>query len=622
MKMRKHAGHSRRAIVFALVALAITHMIQPSSALAQRGTGQLILQLAAVGDAQPQIPMLGPFGIEISRMVDGLEERFHSQSVRQLDTVSIAAPQGVYKVYAQDQETGIIVADDNHGEGYTLVAGQSITVPLLEKLDFSRRFGDSMASLRDLMTLAGDTAREWEHIPDEIVVKFHPDVSLATIHRLMRESRTTVRKRYARMGVYRMQVLAGQTVEGAAAFYTRQGPIEYAEPNAILRLALEPTEWSTSIPQRYWALHEDSHDRDIDAPEAWDVQVGTPSVVVAVIDTGIDLNHPDLQNRIWVNDDPPGDADGDGDPDDDQNGYVDDTHGWYFNNLGLESGDVADYMGHGTHVAGIVGAQANNGERHAGVCWNCRIMAVKIDLAPDRIFGATEGAAAIRYAADNGAAVINMSWGGGIDSTTIRNALEYAHSQRKVLVAATGNDGDPQLIYPARYGQVMAVGNLMRFNSDIDGDGTVDHVLSINAGSNYENKVNLIVAPGTFIYSTMPTYHVSMNDEDYEQDYDYATGTSMAAPFASGVAALVLSEAQQRGISLDSNSVYWILEFSADYIPDPDWDGQDDTILGTDPPRNVYVGYGKVNAYSAASALFPPSVNIIDLLMVAPSAGL
>lgn len=259
---------------------------------------------------------------------------------------------------------------------------------------------------------------------------------------------------------------------------------------------------------------------------------GDSSVVVAIIDTGVDYNHPDLKANMWVNTkEIPGNG-----IDDDGNGYVDDVYGAStISDERFHSGDPMDDHGHGTHVAGIIAA-SNNKEGIVGVAYNSKIMAVKAGQASG-IFNQSDIAEAIIYAYENGADVINMSFGGSACSIAVQDALETAYT-RCVLVASAGNDGLPneKLVdsylapipnYPAALPYVIGV---MSVNA-----------LGVESGfTNYDayayNPVEYeLYAPGEAILSTLPN-----------KRYGKLSGTSMAAPIVSGAAALLRSYFKDR----------------------------------------------------------------------------
>jgi len=262
----------------------------------------------------------------------------------------------------------------------------------------------------------------------------------------------------------------------------------------------------------------------IKMPEAWAIEKGSEDVAIAIIDGGIDYNHIDLQSKIWIN---KGEIPDNG-IDDDNNGYVDDFRGWDFADAPTLPGrrdyterdnDPLDETGHGTHVAGIAGAAVNNGVGVAGVAWNCKLMALRAGFSTIQgtFLQDDDVSAAIVYAADNGAKVINMSWGDEVSAFVIRDAVNYAYSKGCVLAAATGNNSKTIVIYPAALKNVIAV-------AGSDGLGEVAHWSNSNAAVD-------IAAPGTRVLST------TINNE-----YRVLTGTSMATPHIAAVAALLFSK--------------------------------------------------------------------------------
>ncbi|BBD58390.1 peptidase [Nostoc sp. HK-01] len=278
----------------------------------------------------------------------------------------------------------------------------------------------------------------------------------------------------------------------------------------------------------------------VNSPEVWARGYTGQGVVVAVIDSGVDINHSDLRNNIWRN---TGEIAGNG-IDDDRNGYIDDVNGWNFgqnqNNNNVLPGTTSRGQTHGTHVAGTIAA-SNNGVGITGVAHQSRIMAIRMGDVDDqgRFTNAGSLAAAIRYAVDNGANVINMSLG-WTDSTELRDALAYAASRNVITVSAAGNSslaspGTPAY-YATQYGLSVGAIDINRNIADF----------SNRAGTN--NAIQHIVAPGVQIYSTIPG-----------NSYGFSSGTSMAAPHVAGVVALMLSanrnltHAQVRSILTDSS---------------------------------------------------------------------
>lgn len=251
-----------------------------------------------------------------------------------------------------------------------------------------------------------------------------------------------------------------------------------------------------------WGLNSPA-DVDIDAPEAWAVTTGSASTIVAVLDSGIDLNSSEFAGRLWLN---PG-ASRPGKP----------VYGWNF--VG-KNGNVQDDYGHGTHVAGVLGA-ANDGRGIVGVDWNARIMPLKV--LNSRGEGAIQDTVdAIHFAVDNGARVINASWSIDESDAQLYNAIAYAASKNVVFVASAGNGGadiDAKPTYPAAYRlpNVIVV-------------GAVDPAGNLASFSNYGASTVDVAAPGVDVYSAFAS----------RTGYTTLSGTSMAAPHVSGVVSLLV----------------------------------------------------------------------------------
>ncbi|WP_287152611.1 DUF5719 family protein [Candidatus Solincola tengchongensis] len=533
----------------------------------------------------------------------------------------------------------------------------------------------------------------------------------------------------------------GLSVEGAL-FLLRSLPwVEYAEPNYLRRALYIPDDPRFG---QQWGFHNTgqviggvagSVDADIDAVEAWDLERGlSRRPVVAVIDTGIDLGHPDLDGNLWINED---EVPGNG-LDDDGNGYVDDRNGYnmagishlyqnnwayrlgsdqdhllfaqsitgtgdYLSSVGMvprrignpalpftisvraslsgpdlasavvQPSEVSPYLGtlvekplssrvrlaagvtyylvistsqldasnhyilymnyqdpenpgewhdlyqdgsgwryfqsssrwergnfdfcfrtnpnfvprddngHGTHCAGIAGAETGNGTGVAGTCPGARIMALKAGDSSGMLYSA-DWIEALRYAVDNGARVVSMSFGGTAYSAAEQDSVNYAWSRGAVLCAAAGNTGDETMVYPAGYEHVLGV-------------GATDNRDQVADFSTYNGSVDLS-APGVYVMSTVPTYPVAFTAYGIPLDYTYGSGTSMATPMAAGVAALM----RARSPSLTPERIVELLQGSA----------EDRGV----PGRDDYYGWGRLNARRALEAVLPP---LLD--SVVPASG-
>ncbi|UCD16743.1 MAG: S8 family serine peptidase [Candidatus Zixiibacteriota bacterium] len=324
-------------------------------------------------------------------------------------------------------------------------------------------------------------------------------------------------------------------------------------------------------------------DADIDAFEVFNAPPdNTRTIVVAIIDTGIDLDHPDLAGRIWtnVNEIP------DNGLDDDHNGYVDDIQGWDFcSPTGPvtfdEDNDPTDSHGHGTHCAGIVTAVGDNAEGIAGIVADCRIMPLK--FGP--VLLSSLAARAVVYAADNGTDVISMSFGYPWPVQVLEDALAYARAKGVILCASSGNDGDEYPNYPAAYSGVIAVGATTSSDEVADFSTYGDHLDVCAPGQ----SILSLRADTTDMYAESAEPNVHIIDEHYY----LASGTSMSCPAVAGIAGYM--RAVSSGLSPDQ--AQGILESTAYDIIDPYGSGQ------SYPGWDKYTGHGRVNLHDALIAV-------------------
>ena len=377
---------------------------------------------------------------------------------------------------------------------------------------------------------------------------------------------------------YLLQFNTDQEIDKLIAHYEQSGIFEYVEPDFVghaasfMQLGFQPNDPFYS---RQWYLGNDGsfdlaparEGADINMELAWDVEQGDKNVIVAILDTGVKLDHTEFQGRIWVNklEMPNG-------VDDDRNGFIDDGQGWNFvddNNL------LHDQSGHGTHVTGVLAASGNNGTGYAGVDWNCSLMICKV-LDNDLSGFYSWWINAIYFAVDNGADVINMSLGGEAYSRSLEEAVNYAHDNGVVVVASAQNFNADQTFYPAGYSNTIAVGA-----TDPDDSRSTAFLGSSSAGSNYGQHID-VVAPGNYIFGLS---HVS------NANYDVLLGgTSQSAPMVSGLMALLKAQDPGRSAEDLANIVF---STSDDRVGNPEED-----IPGWD----AFYGFGRINAFKALNA--------------------
>ncbi len=399
------------------------------------------------------------------------------------------------------------------GERLVHVCGLVVLVLVLGagSLPMSSAFGAAApippdaACRQSLFPGSASDAAAPQFAPDELLVRFRPGVGHGRSEEILAAEGAASLRAVPKLDVRVVRVPPGLTVERAIERLSRMPEVEYAEPNYTLH-ALQSSDPGLS---HQWAPQK------IGAPAAWGITSGSPAVIIAVVDTGIDYRHPQLAPNIWSNS---GEVPGNG-VDDDHNGLKDDIRGWdYANN---DADPLDDHM-HGTHVSGIAAAILDDDpEGMAGVCPSCTLMPVKV-LAADGSGSLDKAASGIIYAADNGARVINLSLGAPSGTTTLENAINYAWDHGVLVVAAAGNDAAEKMLYPAGYPNTMAVAST--------GDADL-HSCYSNTGYGYV----AVAAPGEKIYST------TLVDAEGKPTYAAYSGTSMASPHVSGLAGLLFS---------------------------------------------------------------------------------
>lgn len=355
-----------------------------------------------------------------------------------------------------------------------------------------------------------------------VLIRFKDTSDTATRDALCRKVGLGAMQTYSTVPGLALVHVAGNPMDAIAQLRANVA-IDYIEPNYMYYRQATPDD---PLFSQLWGMNQAANN-DIDAPEAWDIYTGDPNYRVAIIDTGIDFNHPDLQGNIWVN---PGETPNDG-IDNDGNGYIDDVSGWDFTGTGLgtkfANGDnnPQDGDGHGTHVAGTIAGKGNNAVGVAGVVWGAKIVPLK--FLDDTGSGSTANAIlAVDYCRINGIKLSNNSWGGGGSSTALRTAISNVGAADHLFVAAAGNsawniDGILKS-YPASYNLANQI-NVAATTST----GTMASF------SNYGLTSVHVGAPGNAIVSTYSTTVVGSTG------YASLSGTSMASPHVTGVAALL-----------------------------------------------------------------------------------
>ena len=385
----------------------------------------------------------------------------------------------------------------------------------------------------------------------DVIVRFRPGTSLAALGETLDGARTVARASTALSRLVLVSPQAGETVDDAVARLSADSNVEFAEPNMTVHLA------TTAPNDPYYTGGQQTSLSQIGVPTAWDTTTGSTSVIVAVLDTGVDATHPELAGRVVA-------------------GYD------FINN----DTNASDDHWHGTFVAGIIAANTNNGTGIAGVCWSCKIMPVKVldSSGSGSMFQLEQG---IDWAVAHGAKVINMSLGGAASDPGLQTSIDNAWNSGVVLVAAAGNHDPAQadsasnpyeVMYPAAANHVLAVSALAT-----DGTTKADF-------SNFGPQVG-VAAPGTSIVSLACNCGTILAAGS-KGGYIGGSGTSFASPEVAGVAALMVAAGQTNNAAIVST-----LESTATDIDAAGFDNN--------------TGYGRINAALAvAGDTTPPSVSI------------
>lgn len=388
--------------------------------------------------------------------------------------------------------------------------------------------------------------------PGVLLVKFNGDLSASMAQDVMQAYGATFERNLLVEGVQVWRVAEGQELSLAARM-TADPRIAYAEPDYRYSVWVAPRDAAVT-PNDPGYSSQWAHPK-INSPQAWDITQGSASVVIAIVDTGVDAGHPDLSSKLVTGYDA---IDGDNNP--------------------------RDGHGHGTHVSGIAAAHTNNGVGVAGLGWNASIMPIRV-LGDDGSGWSSDIAEGVTWAYQHGAKIINLSLGGPDPSQTMQDTVNNAHNAGALVIAAMGNarEDDNPTSYPAAYNNVFAVAATAP-------DDTFSYF------SQYGPHCD-IAAPGgemgylhdpNGIYSTMPTYNVTMVTQNgYNKNYDFVHGTSQATPYVSGLAALIWSLDD----SLTPDEVQQIIEDTAVDLGPAGWDKD--------------YGHGRIDAYAAVQAVKP-----------------
>lgn len=362
-----------------------------------------------------------------------------------------------------------------------------------------------------------------ESVPGEYIVKLKDTVSVSSVHVLSQELGSYIKDTIPGQNIVVIKRPVFEIQSNVIKTLAENPLVDIVEPNFIYRINKTPND---PMFGQLWGMKNtgqvDSENHagvagvDIGAEQAWDITTGSKDVVVAVIDTGIDYNHPDLKDNLWTN---TAELNGKAGVDDDNNGIVDDIYGANFVDANKPTGNPLDDHGHGSHCSGTIGASGNDGKGIVGVAWNVRIMGVKFLSAggSGSLDGALKG---IDYATKMGARIMSNSWGGGGYSETLKQAIERSNAAGALFVAAAGNESnnnDANPTYPATYD----VPNVLSV-------AAVDNGGQIASFSNYGKSKVHVGAPGVNIVSSIKG-----------GGYDSWSGTSMATPHVSGMAVLL-----------------------------------------------------------------------------------
>jgi thermitase len=411
------------------------------------------------------------------------------------------------------------------------------------------------------------------YAPDEVLVKFKPSLSINSIQKTLNAYQAKTIKKLRKSDVHQLQIPEYSTAEEMLWILEQNPDVEYACPNYIVHITAVSKPNDTFFDYQYALFNEGQdigipgspHGRnraDIKALEGWEETEGSEETIIAVIDTGIDFEHPDLKNETDLEDKIL------------SNGYdfVDDDADPYD-----EIGNPQDGAGHGTWVASIAAAKTNNNEGIAGVAWNCRILPIRA-IDKDGFGNTSDLVEAIYYAVDNGADVINMSLGfslgPGETVPPLEDAVRYAYINGVVCVASAGNDGS-DVLFPAAYDEYCIA--VAATNYD-DQRVTFSNTQGLWE-SNFGDEID-VAAPGRRIVGCVPLWYFG----EGSIPYGFGDGTSASVPHVVGLVALIKSI--KPWLSVDE--IMNVVRFCAD-----------DTNASEYPGKDEFIGYGRINMEKA-----------------------
>ncbi len=397
--------------------------------------------------------------------------------------------------------------------------------------------------LKDPVSGVEKVLKQEAMVADHLIVKLAAGVGEPSLETLNQKYGAKILKKMLAPGTYIVELSehdVDSLTKAMDAYRQETSVVSYAEPDYVAQMDTATNMPNDNSFSQLWGLNNTGQtiggaigtsDADIDAPEAWSIATGSKSVLVGVLDSGVDYNHPDLSPNIWTN---PGEIQGNG-IDDDGNGFIDDVHGWDFAN---NDSDPIDDNCHGTHVAGIIGATGNNNIGVVGVCWNISIVSIKIADA-DGVWVATDAINAVYYATKVGVHLTSNSWGGSGFSQTLKDAITDADNHGILFITSAGNDGvdtDVSPHYPSAYDNPNIIAVAATDQNDALAQFTPPK------SSNYGATTVDLAAPGKNIFSTFPTFVTSyMSSKGFSTNYQSISGTSTAAPYVAGVCALLKS---------------------------------------------------------------------------------